>query len=308
MKDNNRVIAYEQSLYRSAHLERFVIREAPIICVKLYLDGILGLLNGSDVDDLLVDELDAFDASYSLLSHDAMLVSPYSVNSLKEAEAIDVPSLTTLIGKYNITEIGDIPRFLEFMARCGDNIDKETERSSVVSFLKNMTNLGNSGSVSFNWIICPTADRNETGARTADNNAWTAFMKTFRLPDDGHEAEYALNRWKEQRLQLFTEYQSLYETQPNMTQLQARYQSFRDATSAADGFESCIPDTVAAAWFWFVVMTTIGYGDSYPRTTGGRILVYTFGFFSILLFGWVMAEAGDIITEMFKDGVSCTKD
>ena len=43
-----------------------------------------------------------------------------------------------------------------------------------------------------------------------------------------------------------------------MTRLQARDKALTDAFLDADGFEGCIPDTNAAAWFWFIVMTTIG--------------------------------------------------
>ena len=57
----------------------------------------------------------------------------------------------------------------------------------------------------------------------------------------------------------------------------------------------------ATAWFWFTVMTTVGYGSQVPKTVGGRLLTYTAGFVSILIFGAVLATAGSITTHLFND-------
>jgi len=47
--------------------------------------------------------------------------------------------------------------------------------------------------------------------------------------------------------------------------------------------------------------TEQGYGNTAPATTGGRVLVYTAGFFSILVFAVVLGHAGNIITAIFDD-------
>mmetsp|Transcript_21135 Transcript_21135/g.32056 ORF Transcript_21135/g.32056 Transcript_21135/m.32056 type:complete len:82 (-) Transcript_21135:959-1204(-) len=72
----------------------------------------------------------------------------------------------------------------------------------------------------------------------------------------------------------------------------------------ANGFEGCVPDANAAAWFWFTVMTAMGYGNASPSTTAGRFLVYTFGSLCILLFGIVLANAATIVTIIFDDAVT----
>ena len=51
-------------------------------------------------------------------------------------------------------------------------------------------------------------------------------------------------------------------------------------------------------------MTTVGYGNASPVTDEGKSMCYTFGFLCILLFGTVLAQAGDIITAIFEDGVN----
>jgi hypothetical protein len=57
----------------------------------------------------------------------------------------------------------------------------------------------------------------------------------------------------------------------------------------------------AAAWFWFTIMTTVGYGNQAPETNAGRIMVFTLGFASLLVFGAILARAGQIIAAIFAD-------
>ena len=59
--------------------------------------------------------------------------------------------------------------------------------------------------------------------------------------------------------------------------------------------------------FISTVMTTIGYGNVTPSTDGGRILVYTVGFISIILFAGVLSTAGYIITCIIDDILSRSK-
>ena len=46
-----------------------------------------------------------------------------------------------------------------------------------------------------------------------------------------------------------------------------------------------------------------GYGNTAPATTGGRALVFTIGFCSILVFAVVLRNAGTIVTAICDDGV-----
>jgi hypothetical protein len=54
-------------------------------------------------------------------------------------------------------------------------------------------------------------------------------------------------------------------------------------------------------WFWFTVMTTIGYGNMVPESEGGKIMVFTLGFLCILLFGVASARAGYVIASLLHD-------
>jgi len=66
----------------------------------------------------------------------------------------------------------------------------------------------------------------------------------------------------------------------------------------------CILNTPASSFFWFTVQTMVGYGNMAPITRRGRRLVFLLGFFSILLFGGILAMAGYIVAFLFDDWVS----
>jgi hypothetical protein len=48
-------------------------------------------------------------------------------------------------------------------------------------------------------------------------------------------------------------------------------------------------------------MTTMGYGNQAPSTDEGKLILYTLGFVSILLFGACSARAGRIVAAIFDD-------
>lgn len=54
-------------------------------------------------------------------------------------------------------------------------------------------------------------------------------------------------------------------------------------------------------------MTTMGYGNVTPATEGGRALVYTVGFVSIILFAGILTTAGYIITTIIDDALNRSK-
>jgi len=48
-------------------------------------------------------------------------------------------------------------------------------------------------------------------------------------------------------------------------------------------------------------MTTVGYGNQAPASTGGRLMVYILGFTSILVFGSTLATSGTIVSLVVND-------
>jgi len=67
------------------------------------------------------------------------------------------------------------------------------------------------------------------------------------------------------------------------------------AQDEAEVGEQCSLNSAAGAWFWFTVMTTIGYGNAVPTSTGARLMIYSFGFFSILAFTTSIGHAASVM-------------
>lgn len=88
----------------------------------------------------------------------------------------------------------------------------------------------------------------------------------------------------------------------------------------------CEMNIWAGAWFWFTVvrffivvcfiqstsmefifnsnkhqMTTVGYGSTAPTSDGGRAMVFTLGFLSIVIFAGVNIKAGGILSAIVDD-------
>lgn len=89
----------------------------------------------------------------------------------------------------------------------------------------------------------------------------------------------------------------------NLTLEEATRRALQTALRDATGEGSCNVNLHASAWFWFTVMTTVGYGNQSLSTQAGRTMVYTLGFVSILLFGAVLWMAGHIVAVIVDDGL-----
>lgn len=97
---------------------------------------------------------------------------------------------------------------------------------------------------------------------------------------------------------------SYYTPSPNATraeQIGDRMIAEVLAIAEATGESGCVVNTDSGAWFFFTVMTTIGYGNQSPSTVEGQAMIYTFGFLSILLFALVASQSGRITALLFDD-------
>jgi hypothetical protein len=86
----------------------------------------------------------------------------------------------------------------------------------------------------------------------------------------------------------------------NATQEELEY-AYGLAQAGATGEEGCEENFAGTAWFWFTIMTTVGYGNQAPTSREGRILVFTAGFVSILLFAVTLGFAGYILSSIIDD-------
>jgi hypothetical protein len=69
----------------------------------------------------------------------------------------------------------------------------------------------------------------------------------------------------------------------------------------ASGGNDCNIHIAGGALFWCTIMTTIGWGNAAPVTDHGKMLVYVFGFISIVAFAALISTAGYVIATIVDD-------
>lgn len=86
-----------------------------------------------------------------------------------------------------------------------------------------------------------------------------------------------------------------------MTPFNATLEALRTSIQHATGGSACEVNRAASGWFWFTILSTVGYGNQAPATRVGKALVYTAGFISILAFAGILATAGYIASAVWDD-------
>jgi hypothetical protein len=72
------------------------------------------------------------------------------------------------------------------------------------------------------------------------------------------QAAGAIRAWREEARALYDERLNELLSENQTSPINARIQAYEYSVENADGFDHCYPNSAAAAWFWFTVMTTIG--------------------------------------------------
>ena len=152
--------------------------------------------------------------------------------------------------------------------------------------------------LSLTWIRCyPGANPNSTyaGAHPRADNSKI---------DDLHpiaQRRYFAKVWTADFVRLREERFTADDSDRNLDAREAL--ANRMALQDASGKSGCEWNMPASAWFWFTVMTTVGYGNQSPTTQGGRLLIYILGFVTILAFAGILAAAGYIVSELLEDAI-----
>lgn len=123
----------------------------------------------------------------------------------------------------------------------------------------------------------------------------TDDQKLAAKPDA--QEEHFTMVWKEMQQELYQKY-----LPPNATE-EEDYQAFLLSIDEATGDSGCTVNAGGTAWFFFTIMTTVGYGNQAPVTDEGRLLIVTAGLFSIVLFGVVLGLCGYVLLAIFDDFV-----
>ena len=154
----------------------------------------------------------------------------------------------------------------EHMKECGRNLPDFV--LEILQEVAEESEFDVSESITFDWIVCGD-DRSRGSQISVVNDTWTMDM---------------------------VELSKTYESQ-GLNKTEARTKAFEEAS----GHDSCRVNAAAGALFWLTISTTIGYGNTAPVTRGGRALVYTLGFASILVFTALIGKAGNVCIVIADD-------
>ena len=231
-------------------------------------------------------------------------------------ESAYLPNLPEFV---NLTELVLIntTELDEHMEACGIAADPVVDRliSSLIDAYQNLP-----GALTFNWIRC------------FDGESIDYNISSLR-PDS--QKEYYQSVWETHQKELFDKFLeeelSRFGRLPELEltlNASAKYRAFNRSIYEATGGTGCDYNTAASGkwdmpyfftrlnmvltvfqleqkvWFWFTVMTTMGYGNQAPVTWQGRGLIFTLGFLSILLFGVILQRAGRVTSALFDDILS----
>lgn len=161
-------------------------------------------------------------------------------------------------------DLGNRTALEEHMKQCGKRLPDSVENTLETLEAEELVY----ESVTFDWIVC-TENTDQTAQAKAVGDAWTA------------QVDALVQEYRDQ----------------GMNETEALELAIDQASSG----EPCRLNVAAGALFWLTIATTIGYGNTVPATRGGRALIYTLGFMSVLIFTALIGKAGYICLTIADD-------
>jgi hypothetical protein len=141
--------------------------------------------------------------------------------------------------------------------------------------------------MTFNWIRC--WDTSTLG----DVNPY--FPTDAQLKAASEQEEFYFESWRLDQTKLYEKYSEI------CTNDSCQQEAYDNSVIDATGSRMCGINEGASAWFWFVVMTTVGYGNVSPVSNDGRILVVVFGWITIIVWAILLFIAGRVLGILIDD-------
>jgi len=179
---------------------------------------------------------------------------------------------------------------------------------------------GGSAGLTFNWIRC--WNNTEMG----HSNPFRPTQEQINASQFHHQVAFFTRMWNQDREALFEQYVAdlgCNETDVGTdigtdgfdvfdyfidsdgfnvsAKLNCLWEATEQSVLNATGGKQCDANTGSSTWFWFTVMTTVGYGNMSPVTLKGQALVYAFGWLSIIAFGGIMVYTANTYNAIGDD-------
>jgi hypothetical protein len=223
---NNMALAANNLVDQMERLNEMTLTVVPLICFERYIKRINGTQTFQDPLEEYINKLfieNGYDVVQQLLEHDFTMPN-ISVSNLTELRL--------------------------FTAECGIKMNEMVNqfREQAYNDASISDYIGNE--VTFNWIKCPV-DKNKslTDVDLTDVDLTDLVSETFVVYEAGAQLEYVTQRWESDLSKTYDDYFAQYRNTTNMTPLEVRAKTIRDAYNNADGFDACVEDVLSAAWW-----------------------------------------------------------
>mmetsp|Transcript_12849 Transcript_12849/g.35573 ORF Transcript_12849/g.35573 Transcript_12849/m.35573 type:complete len:532 (+) Transcript_12849:76-1671(+) len=174
----------------------------------------------------------------------------------------------------------------QYLKTCGD-LSREWTRERFAESLRAHEASG----LSFNWIRC------YEGAADLKRMDFDGDLFESSVLKPSEQGYWYTKNWIRDYHRLEALYREEYGKDGKLT-VREVFQASDRALEDATGGNKCNLNGSGSAWFWFTIETTVGYGNQAPESRGGRALVFTCGFFSILAFAALLSTTGRVLAEL----------
>ncbi|CAB9525393.1 expressed unknown protein [Seminavis robusta] len=189
--------------------------------------------------------------------------------------------------------IDNVTEFSSYLGECGRVADNFTNNIQQIFFGDFEISFSGSTKLTFSWSRCV----NVTDP-SRYNHIFQPRLSHIYAARPENQSKTFSTAWHEDQQRLRIQYLQQYRAD-NVSN--ARLKAFNASIFEASAEHTCAVNVPATAWFWFTVMTTVGYGNQAPVTLWGRVLIFTFGFYSILMFAGVLTAAGVVTSLLVND-------
>ncbi len=176
----------------------------------------------------------------------------------------------------------------EYMKVCTDASSAALE--NFIEYKRLELEAATQGSLTFNWIRCwDTEIYGDVNPPFADKAQLSAAV---------NQSQFFYDSWKLNQ----TAYYEQYRREKNITDESVFDKDAYDkSVENATGESMCDVNRAASAWFWFVFMTTVGYGNVSPATSDGRLLVASIGWLTVIVWAILLYIAGKVLGIIIED-------
>lgn len=210
-------------------------------------------------------------------------------------DTIDLSNLSGWVGNkfppvspgYNDDPEDIIREIKSYMEVCQD-AGKEII-TNFIDFTKKQVKDAAENAMTFHWMRCWNT--------TLYGDVNPIFPSNEQLNAAADQTTFFIESWELNQTALYGEFL----IDDNCVTVSCQREAHDKSIEQATGSTMCDINKGASAWFWFVFMTTVGYGNTSPSTPAGRALVGCLGWICIICWAMILFVAGKVVGIVIDD-------